>query len=198
SPVCCNAILPVEGFPPNGEQCLNCLSHPRGQAQAHRTTLCAALVSSSYIVLLSTLLLSDLLFACLLLLSLILAERAAKPDSKLWLAVAAGLVAGAAYLTKRSALPMLFSAPLCFWIRGQRRQAFAFLAAMTPALPLWTVWMRSHQSNAADLVSLYYTNYAGFYFYDLSWKDLPLIIETNALVMLRSIRGLFIFGSSGH
>src|SRR6516162_8846787 len=31
-PGCAIVVLPVELFPANGEQCLNCLSHPRGQA----------------------------------------------------------------------------------------------------------------------------------------------------------------------
>ena len=33
APVCCNVVLPVEIFSANGEQCLNCLCQPRGQAQ---------------------------------------------------------------------------------------------------------------------------------------------------------------------
>jgi hypothetical protein len=31
--VCRKLVLPVEDFPANGKQCLNWLSHPRGQAQ---------------------------------------------------------------------------------------------------------------------------------------------------------------------
>ena len=31
-PVCCNVVLPVEKFSPNGQLCLNCLCQPRGQA----------------------------------------------------------------------------------------------------------------------------------------------------------------------
>jgi hypothetical protein len=33
APVCGKVVLPVEGFSANGQQCLNCLCQPRGQAQ---------------------------------------------------------------------------------------------------------------------------------------------------------------------
>jgi hypothetical protein len=33
--VCSNVVLPVERFSSNGQLCLNCLCHPRGQAHAH-------------------------------------------------------------------------------------------------------------------------------------------------------------------
>ena len=114
-----------------------------GFQYSHRLALCVAAAYCTYIVLLSVLLLSDLLFACLLLSCLILAERAATPESGLWLVAAAGLVAGLAYLTKRSAIPLLFSAPLCFWIGGQYKRALVFAAAMTPSMGLWTLWLRA-------------------------------------------------------
>ncbi len=38
-PVCGTVVLPVEGFPSNGHECLNWLSHARGQAQTTTRTL---------------------------------------------------------------------------------------------------------------------------------------------------------------
>ena len=32
--VCAKVVLPVDYFSSNGQQCLNCLSHPRGQVHA--------------------------------------------------------------------------------------------------------------------------------------------------------------------
>jgi hypothetical protein len=40
TPVCCNVVLPVEIFSANGEQCLNRLCQPRGQAQCGFYNLC--------------------------------------------------------------------------------------------------------------------------------------------------------------
>jgi hypothetical protein len=68
-----------------------------------------------------------------------------------------------------------------------------FIAGMAPAVVLWNLWVRAHQSAAADPVTLYYTNYVGWYFNDLSWRDLPLIISANLEALLRAIRGLFIY-----
>ena len=121
-----------------------------GLGYSHRLALCVTAAYCTYIVLLSVLLLSDLLFACLLLASLILAERAAKPESKLWLVAAAGLVAGLAYLTKRSAIPLLLSAPLCFWIGGQYKRALVFAAAMTPSIGFWTLWLCASNTGPID------------------------------------------------
>ena len=44
--VCCNVILLVDCFSANGEQCLNHLCQPRGQAQGH-SPVCSQLSISS-------------------------------------------------------------------------------------------------------------------------------------------------------
>ena len=64
-------------------------------------------------------LMPELLFAALLLASLILAERAGKPEAPRWLALVSGLCAALAYLAKSVAAPLLFTVPLCFALRKQ-------------------------------------------------------------------------------
>jgi 4-amino-4-deoxy-L-arabinose transferase-like glycosyltransferase len=68
-------------------------------------------------------LMPELLFTALLLAAVILAERAMKPEVSVWLAVAAGVCAALAYLTKSIAAPLLFTVPLCFALRTHYRKA---------------------------------------------------------------------------
>src|SRR5215472_5347515 len=61
--------------------------------------------------LLSTSIMSDLLFLALFVACLWLAERALQPGTRGRVAVAAGVIAGLAYLTRTAALPVLITAP---------------------------------------------------------------------------------------
>lgn len=124
-------------------------------------------------------LMPELLFAALLLASLILAERAGKPEAPRWLALASGLCAALAYLAKSIAAPLLFTVPLCFALRKQFRKAALFFAAMLPAVAGWELWMTRHMAHCWDLVTLYYTNYVGFEIYNVPLRDLPLVIWYN-------------------
>ena len=72
-------------------------------------------------------LMPELLFTALLLASLILAERAMKPDAPPWLALPRVICAALAYLAKSIAAPLLFTVPLCFALRKQFRKAALFL-----------------------------------------------------------------------
>ena len=167
-----------------------------GLGFVHRTILCAVIALSPNMALLGILLLSDLTFCCFLFLALILAERAAKPESRLWMAFAAGMIAGVAYLTKSAAIAFLVSAPLCYAIRKQYQRALAFAAGMTPFVLLWSLWARLHILHGTDLVTLYYTDYVGMYFYDLHWADLALLLSSNTVTIVNAISGLFIYTES--
>ncbi len=112
--------------------------------------------------------------------SLILAERATKAEAPVWLAVIAGVLAGLAYLTKSIAAPLLFTVPLCFGLRKHYKKAGLFFAAMLPAVAGWQWWVARHLAHSWDLVTLYYTNYVGFQIYNVSLRDLPLVIWYNA------------------
>jgi hypothetical protein len=157
-----------------------------------RSILCAMLMTTWIVVLWSVTLFSDFLFTGLLLVSLILAERAGKQGSSGWVTAAAGAVAGLAYLTRTAALPLLLSAPLCYAISKQYRRGALFVAAMSPAVVSWTFWMSTHLSHRTNAVSLYETDYVGYYLYDLSWRDLPAMISMNALAIFYAIRNLLI------
>ncbi|HTC87512.1 MAG TPA: hypothetical protein VK686_04390 [Bryobacteraceae bacterium] len=138
-------------------------------------------------------LMPELPFTALFIASLVLATRAGKPEASRWLALAAGICAGLAYLTKSVAAPMLVTVPFCFVLRKQFQKAALFLAAMLPAAAGWQWWVTRHLSNSWDLVTLYYTNYLGFRTYNISFQDLPLLVWYNLDGFLQGIGKLLIF-----
>src|SRR5581483_625499 len=102
-------------------------------------------------------LMPELLFTALLVASLIFAERAGARENSGRLALAAGLCATLAYLTKSAAAPLLLTVPFCFLLRKQFRSAALFLVPAVPAVAAWQWWVARHMSHSWDLVTLYYT-----------------------------------------
>jgi 4-amino-4-deoxy-L-arabinose transferase-like glycosyltransferase len=155
--------------------------------------LCGVLALNPFVAFFSISLMSDVMFTCLLLAALILAERAAKPESKAWWAAAAGLLGGLSYLARAASLPLLASAPLCFLLRGQYRRAIVFAGAMLPAVAGWQLWVRTHLQASSDLVSLFYLNYLGYYFENMSWSNLPVFVWKNCGEMFSAAGSLIVF-----
>ncbi|HSW49777.1 MAG TPA: hypothetical protein VLH09_06350 [Bryobacteraceae bacterium] len=139
---------------------------------------------------LSTTLMAEMMFACLLLLSLHLAERAGDPRTGERTAFLAGLVGGVAYLAKTAAIPIFLTAPLCLLVLRQRRRAGLFLGgALLLALP-WVIWVQAHHQSASDVVSLYYTDYLGYQLSNFSFGRLPSMLWKNLEGLLAGIGGL--------
>jgi len=138
-------------------------------------------------------LMPELLFTALLLASVILAERAMKAESSVWLAVLAGVFAGLAYLTKSIAAPLLLTVPLCFALRRHYKKAALFFVTMLPAVAAWQWWVARHLGHSWDLVTLYYSNYVGFQAYNVPLRDLPLVIWYNLDGFLTGAGKLLIF-----
>ncbi len=155
-----------------------------------RTTLCAVLALSPWIVFLSTTLMSELVFSVMLLAALLAIERT---GTSVWRALLAGTLAAAAYLIKTAALPLLAVAPL--WLIWRRRYSSAavYFCAMLPAIAAWMFWAGHHMTGARDIVSLYYTNYFGYQIYNIGWRDLPLVVWKNLDGVFSGIAGLLIF-----
>lgn len=158
-----------------------------GFSPAEQMILVALAALNPTAVLYSISLMPDMLFATLLLASLLVAERATDQRSPGWFAALAGVLCGVAYLSRSAALPVLVTAPLCFALRKQFLRGGLFLAGMLPAVAGWQLWMSSHLSHAQDLVTLYYTNYLAFYFYNVKTADLPLVIWHNFDALLLGI-----------
>jgi hypothetical protein len=161
-----------------------------GSSGGTSVALCCMLALSPWIVFLSTTLESELLFCAVLLAALLAAGRASRNT---WLALAAGILAAAAYLIKTAALPLVVAAPLWLALRRRYRAALVFLCAMLPGIAWWTFWVWGHLSPARDIVTLYYTNYLGYRTSVMDWHDLPLLIWKNLDAMCSAIAGLLIF-----
>jgi hypothetical protein len=149
--------------------------------------LTAAIALNVTTVLLGLSLMSELAFSVILLSVLVLAER---DDFPSW---ALGLLAGMAFLVRSTALPLALTVPLCFWIRGRRKDALLFTAGMFPAIIAWQIWVRFHQFSATDATSLYYTNYLGFHLKFVTLHDLPILFWTNLAGYFSGIGQLLIF-----
>ncbi len=127
---------------------------------------------------------SEMQFMALLLATILLAER----DR----ALAAGLVAGFAYLSRTAGIPLLPAAIAYYLWKGQPRRAVVFAAGMLPAILVWTLWSRAHQAPGRDIITLYYTNYLGYYFDNVSLSQIHLFIWRNLSTMLESF-GSYVF-----
>lgn len=164
-----------------------------GLPRWERNVLLALAACSPVTIVFSFSLMAELLFTALLLATIILAERAGKPEAPLWLAVIAGLLGALAYLTKSVAAPLLLTAPLCLAYQRQFRKAIAFGVAMFPAVAGWQWWVTSHLSHSWDLVTLYYTNYTAYEIYNVPLHDLPRVVWYNLDGFLQGAGRLLIF-----
>ncbi len=113
----------------------------RQMALSWRLTLLVAsmmYVSFAFVFLAITLY-SELLFLCFLLAAIWSSERAVELDRGRW-ALAGGLFAGLAYLTRSAALPLLVAVPIFFFLRKKLRLSLYFFALAAPAAVGWHVW----------------------------------------------------------
>jgi hypothetical protein len=141
--------------------------------------LAAMLGFNAYVLAFGTSLFTEIPFTGLLLACLLLGERR-------W-AFAAGLVGGAAYLTRTAALPLVISFPLYFWLSGQRKEAVRFLAGILPAILGWMAWSGAHRTHSLDLVNIESTNYLAYQFMNVTWETLPLVVWKNLDQLLLGI-----------
>lgn len=154
------------------------------------TVLCAIIAASPCAIVMSATLMSDLIFSVALLATMEAIESA---DRSTLRALGAGALASLAYLIKTAALPLAIAGPLWLALRKKYRAAALMFSAMLPAIAAWTLWSRSHLTNARDLVSLYYTNYLGYQIYNVGWRDLPLFMWKNLDGVFGGITELLIF-----
>lgn len=98
-----------------------------------------------------------------------------------WLA---GLLAGLAYLARTAGVALL-PAGIVFYLLARRPKAAVwFSLAMLPAMIGWNLWVRTHAAPGQDIVTLYYTNYVGYQFYNVTWDNCLLVFSTNADALL--------------
>lgn len=163
-----------------------------GVSRREGTVVCVLLALNPLVILYSVSLMSELPFCCVLFGCFLLVLRAGQPESRWWVAAAAGTLGAAAYLTRNAAIPLLIAAPL--WLLWRRRFAAAglFFGLMVMAVAGWTLWGRAHLSGNADPILLYYTDYTGYHFANFSASETPLIIWRNIQEYFPGIGTIFV------
>jgi hypothetical protein len=149
-----------------------------------------------YMLVFSATLVSELTYTALMLAALLLTERTASQDG-IKAAIAAGAVAGLAYLTRSAGIVFLVAGPLYLWIRHKRREAILWACAMLPFVAGWTAWTRMHQVSTSDPALIYYTDYFRYELYSISLRDLPLFVWRNIDGLLQGIGSLVLPNVSG-
>ena len=142
-----------------------------------------------YMLVFSSTLVSELAYTALMIAAMLLTERAANQDGAK-AAIAAGVVAGLAYLTRSAGILFLVAGPLYLWMRHKRREAVLCGAAMLPFVAGWTLWTRLHQFPTSDPALIYYTDYFRYELYSISLRDLPLFVWRNVDGLLLGLGSL--------
>ncbi len=127
---------------------------------------------------------SELFFLTILLAAILSAEK--------HLPLQAGLLGGAAYLARTAGIAFLPAAILYFLIRRRPRDAAWFSIGMLPAIVGWTVWCHLHQAPGHDIVTLCYTSYTGYQFFNVGWDNFTVVLWKNLDALLEAM-GSFVF-----
>jgi hypothetical protein len=158
----------------------------RGSPGDRNTWLLVALLAfSPYLILFGCTTFSEVFFTCLVLATFLAASR---PGIK-W-AVAAGLLASFAYLSRTAGIALLVSVPLTLALKRDWRRASAFAAAMLPAVITWMLWSRGHLPHPMDNTLMYYTDYTGYEFLNVDLHNLPVVVWKNLDQLLESMGAL--------
>ncbi len=167
--------------------------YPRLGITGWRTWVLLCLIAMNpYAIFFSSQLLTELSFLALILSTMLLVEHAVKPGAAKTWALAAGVMGGLAFLTRSAGIAMLAAALVYFWMRRDRTKIGApggsaagywpgwyFAAAAFPFVAGWTLWTQLHRVSSSDAVRLFYTDYLGYEFYNVSLRHAPLLLWKN-------------------
>jgi 4-amino-4-deoxy-L-arabinose transferase-like glycosyltransferase len=108
------------------------------------------------------------------------------------LAIAAGAVAGLAYLTRSAGIVMVPAAIAYFALRGTWRRGLWFAAAMVPFIAGWMLWAQFYQAHSADSALRYYTDYLGHDIDTLRRVSLHMLLWKNIDSLMWGVGALFV------
>jgi hypothetical protein len=166
-----------------------------GLGESRARIVISLIALNPYLILFGCTMFSEVFFACFVV-ATFLAIR--KPGVK-W-AIAAGILAGAVYLSRTAGIALLVSIPMFLALKRDWRRAAAFVVAMLPAVIGWTVWTTSHHVHPMDNTLMYYTDYTSYEFLNVGvsniaivlWKNLDgLLYGMGSLVLPSILPGLF-------
>jgi hypothetical protein len=153
-----------------------------------RTCILVALLGlSPYMVLFGSTMFSEIFFTCFVLATFLLARREGMATI-----VAAGLVAGCAYLARTAGIALLISVPAwLLWKHGllwkrdllwkrERGRAAIFALTMLPFVAGWMLWSHAHRLPGADPTLTYYTDYLGYQFANVGFDNIAMVLWKNA------------------
>jgi len=161
--------------------------HEAGFTEYIGLALAAVWALSPYVILFSTVMLSEMLFVTLLLGSLLCLRR---PGPR-W-AAAAGALAGLSFLARTAGIALLPAGILLFVLERRWRDMGCFAAAMLPAVFGWFAWSSLHRLPSTDSITMYYVNYFGYYLAIFEWREAHLYAWKNIDGMLRGLGALLL------
>jgi hypothetical protein len=173
----------------------------RGATATQARLIAAAAASTSWAIFLSSSLLSESLFAALVVAALILAHRVEQSGPASWkLAAATGCCAGLAMHTRSAALALGLAIGIS-WVWRRRWADIAVFAVVLVALTApWFWWVRHAEPAGLSPVEAYYTatNYRLFnLFGDFTWFQRWSIVLLNSVQLVASPAALIGLGTSG-
>lgn len=151
--------------------------------------------ANPYLCFLSITPMAEVQFTALALASLLLAGRAARPGAACWVAAAAGALGGAAYLSKAVGLALLASAPAGLLLRRRWGPAAWYAGGMLPGVAAWNWWVRAHLPAATDVATLYYQDYLGFQFHNVTAENFARVVWQNLSWLATGVSSLLVFES---
>ena len=141
-----------------------------------RTWVLVALLGlSPYMILFGSTMFSEIFFTCFVLATFLLARREGMASI-----VAAGLVAGCAYLARTAGIALLISLPAWLLWRRERGRAGIFALTMLPFVAGWMLWSHAHRMPGADPTLTYYTDYLGYQFANVGLDNIAVVLWKNA------------------
>jgi hypothetical protein len=149
-----------------------------GYTERRTWLLVALLALNPYMILFGSSMFSEIFFTCCVLATLLAVERGGTK-----MIAAAGLAAGAAYLSRTAGIALLVSVPasLAVWSNRKRelRRAAVFAAAMLPAGIGWMVWTALDRIRTDDPTLLYYTDYVRYQFLNVGFGNIAVVVWKN-------------------
>ncbi len=134
-----------------------------GFSLSEQALVCLAILAHDGDLLLSLALMPDFWFLCEVLLVIWLAERASEPGSHWRTAIATGLAASAAYLTRSAGIVLLVSVIGVLLYQRRWRHALSFCSVLIPVIAIWTAWAVSHQHGGTDFNDIFYSSYSSYF-----------------------------------
>ncbi|MDX2151820.1 MAG: hypothetical protein SFV54_13860 [Bryobacteraceae bacterium] len=154
------------------------------------TALACLVAVNPYSLILSSMMMSELVFTAVLLGVVLLVDGEGGQRR----AAAAGMLAAFGYLTRTAALPLLAAAPLVYLlrygVRGGLRRAACFAGPFLMAAGGWHAWVAAHRGDGRFP---YDTDYLGYFLANIGLDNILPVAWQNASALLMSFYGLFFF-----